>query len=180
MTVATASSVNVEALLTQLKPLKSGNKLYMLLDAARDPKIYPAVKQFGRKSYRSLFPVKAVQDLATVAPYLLQLDRRTKATKALLEDAWGRSWGVFLESSDTLEAIQQHFQGLLLVKDETGRPLHFRYYDPRVLRIFLPTCNDAELQAVLGSSIVRFWVESEDGKSLVEFPPKTGKSSPIQ
>ncbi|EKU99381.1 hypothetical protein Lepto7375DRAFT_1408 [Leptolyngbya sp. PCC 7375] len=174
------AAVNVDALLKHLRPQQQGNKLYMLLDAAQDPSIYKALSSFDKTSYGSIFPTQIAQELTTVVPYLLLLDRRTNATKKLLEDCWGKSWGIFLESTNSLEELIKHMQTLLLVKDHDNRSLHFRYYDPRVLRVFLPTCNDAELATVLGSSVVRFWVESEDGKSLVEFPPKAGKSYPLQ
>jgi hypothetical protein len=44
----------------------------------------------------------------------------------------------------------------------------FRYYDPRVLRVYLPTCQPNELRTVFGP-IRSYLVEGEDGKSLIEF-----------
>lgn len=43
----------------------------------------------------------------------------------------------------------------------------FRYYDPRVLRVYLPTCRPDELRTVFGP-IRSYLVEGEDG-SLIEF-----------
>ena len=37
----------------------------------------------------------------------------------------------------------------------------FRYYDPRVLRAFLPTCTRDELRTVFGG-IECFWIEGEE------------------
>jgi hypothetical protein len=39
---------------------------------------------------------------------------------------------------------------LLRVRDEAGRTLLFRFYDPRVLRAYLPTCTATEWQSVFG------------------------------
>jgi len=46
----------------------------------------------------------------------------------------------------------------LVVKDERGNRLVFRYYDPRVLRVYLPTCSPSELRTVFGP-IECFWAE---------------------
>lgn len=166
------ATIGVESLFEQLKPLKSANKLYMILDAAKDSNIYSVLSSFGKDSYASLFPKKISQELAASAPYLLQLDRRTKTTKTLLEETWGKGLSIFLESSDNLVTLRHHLQGLLLVKDENGRLLHFRYYDPQVLRVFLPTCNELELKKIFGSNIIRYWVESGNNeRPLEEFTP---------
>ena len=55
-----------------------------------------------------------------------------------------------------------------MVYDEDGKPLYFRYYDPRVLRVYLPTCNESELKTVFGP-VTHYWVEGEDGNSMIEY-----------
>jgi hypothetical protein len=44
----------------------------------------------------------------------------------------------------------------------------FRYYDPRVLRVYLPTCVTAELRTVFGP-IECFWTESESPEYMLDF-----------
>ena len=56
----------------------------------------------------------------------------------------------------------------LRVTDESGRKLLFRYYDPRVLPIYLPTCTNDELTTIFGP-VDRFVTETEDGAGAVEF-----------
>jgi len=154
--------------------VKPGAKIYAVLDGARDGKIYEQVVKLDSQVYRSLFTGKLGKDLAAVAPYLVQLERDGDFTRMLIEQGWGKGWGIFLESSASLDELQKHFLGLLLAKDEVGRPLHFRFYDPRVLRIFLPTCTEEELKTILGAVVTRFRMQSKDakGKNIVEFPPK--------
>jgi len=43
--------------------------------------------------------------------------------------------------------------------------LYFRFYDPRVLRVFIPSCTDQQLIQFYGP-IRRFWMENEDGQPL--------------
>ena len=57
---------------------------------------------------------------------------------------------------------------LLQFRTENHKRLFFRYYDPRVLRPFLPTCQPAQLAEVFGP-IQRFDVESADGSQLLRF-----------
>ncbi len=44
----------------------------------------------------------------------------------------------------------------------------FRYYDPRVLRVYLPTCLAPELRTVFGP-VRRFLLESEDPALMLEY-----------
>ena len=54
------------------------------------------------------------------------------------------------------------------MKAEDGRELYFRFYDPRVLRIFLPTCNAAETATFFGP-VGQFLVEAQDAETLLRF-----------
>ena len=80
---------------------------------------------------------------------------------------WGQSWGVFLRVKDPSN-LRSHLRGFLRVKDESGRILLFRYYDPRVLRVYLPTCRPPELRTIFGP-VSSYLVEDENGKGLIEF-----------
>lgn len=60
------------------------------------------------------------------------------------------------------------------MRDEKGRRLVFRYYDPCVLRVYLPTCNPAELRTVYGP-IECFWTEAESPNNILEFRTRRGE-----
>jgi hypothetical protein len=49
----------------------------------------------------------------------------------------------------------------------------FRYYDPRVMRTYLPTCNSDELAAIFGP-VDSFLVEDESGESILRFQVASG------
>lgn len=55
-----------------------------------------------------------------------------------------------------------------MVKDAKGGHLYFRYYDPRVLRVYLPTCNAQELGFVFGP-LDSFVLEGEDPSAVLRF-----------
>jgi Domain of unknown function (DUF4123) len=67
-----------------------------------------------------------------------------------------------------METLRKHFRRFLRVTDESGRKLLFRYYDPRVLPIYLPTCTNEELTTGFGT-VARFVVETEKGANAVEY-----------
>lgn len=141
--------------------------IYAIVDGARDEQVYPAVLGSDCE-YCCLYRGEIPEDLAAVAPYLVLLEEENQFTTRLLTQGWGESWGIFLESAATLNDLRRHFRRFLMVYDEAGKPMYFRYYDPRVLRVYLPTCNADELQTVFGP-VVRYCVESEDGSGMLEY-----------
>ena len=48
-----------------------------------------------------------------------------------------------------------------MVRLPDGRVVNFRFYDPRVFRVYLPTCNEAEAEFVFGP-FESFFLEDED------------------
>jgi hypothetical protein len=140
---------------------------YVVLDAARDDGIFPNLANFDTEDLCLYRGDKAIE-LANVAPYLINLKREDAFTQWLLMNGWGKSWGIFLQSSASFKELHRHFRKFLMVYDETGTPLYFRYYDPRVLRVYLPTCNESELQILFGP-VERYFVEGKAENQLIEF-----------
>lgn len=140
---------------------------YSILDAARADVIYPKLLDSDVRKI-CLFHGAKADELATVAPYLVHLKRDDSFTDWLMNHGWGKSWGIFLQSFATLDELQRHFRKFLMVYDEEGAPLYFRFYDPRVLRVYLPTCNAAEIKTVFGP-VESFVVEEEDPSVLLHF-----------
>jgi len=100
----------------------------------------------------------------------------------IVERGWGRAFGIYLASRAGLHALRRHLRSLLEVRSPERTRLFFRYYDPRVLRSFLPTCDAAQLRELFGP-IERFDLEAPDGTELVRFrivpePPSATRPSP--
>ena len=108
--------------------------------------------------YRGELP----QDVAEVAPYLIELQPDEPVTQAILEQGWGKHWGIFALTRVDLREMRKHCRTFLMVNDPDGKPLYFRYYDPRVLRSFLPLCNTREAATIFGP-VHSYFVEAEDG-----------------
>jgi len=150
---------------------KSRFGVWALLDCARDPKIYLALLE-SRLEFRCLYSGRLPRALEMVAPHLVELLPGHRLTHRLLDEGWGRAWGVFLKIDDPSN-LRHHLRKFLKVQDEDGRRMLFRYYDPRVLRAYLSTCTAEELRTVYGP--IRSWcTESEDEAALLEFAFESG------
>ena len=141
--------------------------VYAVLDSARDDAIYDAIMS-SRLEWSCLYSGNIPSDLARVAPYVIKLKRQHFFTESLIRDGWGRSWGIFLRSSAGLEELRKHFHSFLTVEDEDGKRLIFRYYDPRIFRLYLPTCRLNELSTVFGP-VKNYMMEASDPTVLMDF-----------
>jgi len=158
----------LERLIDALWPADApaGSSVWAILDAARDERIYPELR-LSRLELIALYAGKLPDSLQRAAPYLIELAPNYSFTRPLLEMGWGQSWGVFLRVEDARN-LRHHLRGFLRVQDESGHRLVFRYYDPRVLRTYLPTCLPQELATVFGP-ISRYLLEDDTGEALIEF-----------
>jgi hypothetical protein len=145
--------------------------LYALVDSARNDEVF---KYFltDNVTYRSLFEGKMDIKFFGVSGFLLECKKNSILFNWLTDDAWGTSCCVFLISKDPFEEVLNHFQKFNRVYLEDDDVVYFRYYDPRVLRIYLPTCNNKEINTFFGE-IESFFVESENPKLIAEFQKLT-------
>jgi hypothetical protein len=141
-------------------------KAYAVLDGASAPGLLGHLQKH-RPPYHCLYRGELPPDIAEVAPYLVELHADNPLTKVILSEGWGNHWGVFVQTAADLRAMRKHFRTFLMVNDADGKPLYFRYYDPRVLRTFLPTCNTREASIIFGP--VRSYLMEAADKSIVRF-----------
>jgi hypothetical protein len=140
--------------------------LYALLDAARGGRVRKLLRLVEGTSI-SLYAGEHVERLAEVAPYLVPVPEGTGLLDELLAEGWGRSFGIYLESRAPVERILAHLRYLLFIRDPAGREIYFRYYDPRVLRTFLPVVTAGQADYLFGA-VDTIFVEGEDGSCLHE------------
>ena len=143
------------------------HKVCAVLDGARDPRIFGAVETC-RLDKCCLYAGQIPWALQRVAPYLVVLELEDRFTRFLIEEGWGNSWGIFLRTEAGMLQVRRHLRTLLRVKDEAGRKFLFRWYDPRVLRVYLPTCLPGELESFFGP-VESFALEGEDAGTLLDY-----------
>ncbi|HVC59660.1 MAG TPA: DUF4123 domain-containing protein [Acetobacteraceae bacterium] len=143
--------------------------LYAILDAARDKRIYPELRRLARtEQVLGLYQGRTASELAAVAPYLVGLGTTDRVFDWLWDQGWGESWGVFVWSLVSPDTLRAHFRRLTMVRSDAGARLLFRFYDPRVLGAFLPTCDAAQLDEIFGP-VQRFMLEQDAGRAMVSF-----------
>jgi len=182
--------------------------LYAIIDAARSPDIYKLLaeaKEEARKSreaqnpgaagptfqppaagmleggaqYESLYEGRSKAELTLFAPYLVSLPPWSKLLEKLVSKGWGKSWGIYLTCNLPFHEVRHHFRHFLMVNMPDGGQVYFRFYDPRVLRVYLPTCTPEETGQFFGP-VRRFAAEDEKLESLLEFVrQETGMKSYI-
>jgi Domain of unknown function (DUF4123) len=157
-----------EQILQALWPEGAQSKLSVwgILDCARDPKIYGALLA-SNLEFRCLYSGKLPRALEMVAPQLVELFPDNRLTARWIDEGWGQAWGVFIQIDDASN-LRHHLRKLLMVRSEAGQRLLFRFYDPRVLRVYLPTCLQDELLQVFGP-IKSYLTEGEAANEVQQF-----------
>ena len=140
---------SLAAALQQAIQLQPGERLYGIVDGAQDLDLaYEAKCRFGQEM-RSLFEGDMAAGAADVAPYLVPIAPAGGYLETWARH-WGRNAGILLATAAEPARLHAHLRKILVVRDEQEQQYFFRYYDPRVLRAFLPTCTNAELLALFG------------------------------
>ena len=137
-----------------------------VLDAARVEGLVGRLEALGPAA-RCLYQGKAEAELADVAPYLVA-GNGAEPTGLVFPDLWGQSAGIHLVSKASPTELRAHLRHFLMVVTEDGKTLYFRFYDPRVLRVFLPTCAPEQLAELFGP-IEAFVVEDENPERALRF-----------
>lgn len=146
---------------------KGETPVFAILDGASAPNLVKHLYEH-EPEYCCLYRGELEPDMATVAPYLVRLEAESKFTELVLTEGWGNHWGSFVISPATLRVLRDHFRAFHTVELPDQRTVLFRYYDPRVLRNFLPVCNPTELAAFFGP-VQKFVVEGETPESGIRF-----------
>jgi hypothetical protein len=147
----------------------SPGRWLVVLDAARSERVLPVLRA-SRAHHASLYDGWKGQELADVAPYLAEVTETSPLWDALLGEPWGDAWGVWARSEAPFDDVRRHMRRFLRVQGEDGRRMLFRWYDPRVLRVYLPSCTDDERRAFHGplSALV---AEANAPRSALRFAP---------
>jgi Domain of unknown function (DUF4123) len=142
-----AASNTIDTLQKQL--FSAQGNLFAVVDGAAMPDLLDALHRLKPPFY-CLYRGELQPDIAEVAPYLVQLEEGSGFTTWLLLKGLAKPFGIFLASPANLLNTRRHLRRLLTVHTDSGKPLLFRFYDPRVLPTFLSTCTLEELTNMFG------------------------------
>ena len=141
---------------------------YAVLDGASNPALLDHL-QADQPEFVCLYRGELAPDVAKCAPYLIRLVQGTPFAQWIIDNCLGKHWGIFALSRADQRGLRQHFRKFNMVYDPDGnRSLLFRYYDPRVLRIFLPSCDKKQMAEFFGP-VDAFFAEAEGGDGYLRF-----------
>lgn len=147
--------------LSQIKVAEAPGSVYGLVDSAQDERVYPLLTAEGN-DWRCLYGADLPRALAVVAPYIAGLSSHHPFAGWFARYGRGNNWGVMLRSSAPIDELAEHFASMIRARLPDGHEVLFRFYDPRVLRAYLPTCTKDELDAVFGP-VESFLIQQGDG-----------------
>lgn len=139
--------------------------LYAIIDTARDHRVFSWLEESGCP-HEMLYPKHLASAMDDRGPYLVSLTQDSTSLESLISAGWGKSWGVYLVGPQDFQTVSRHLRRQLFATLRDGRQALLRFYDPRVLRLYLPTCTETELDRLFGP-ITEFYLESQDGRELL-------------
>jgi pSer/pThr/pTyr-binding forkhead associated (FHA) protein len=145
---------------------RPGTRLFALVDGARDVELAFDARQMGSSLY-TVFSGEQASALAHVGPVVVTLDSPMPFLERWVDKA-GAHVGVLFQTPAGLDDVCAHLRDIFVVTDEEGQEYFFRFYDPRVLRTFLPTCTPTELSEFF-TPITRWICEDEAGTGYVSY-----------
>ncbi|HTW57165.1 MAG TPA: DUF4123 domain-containing protein [Terriglobales bacterium] len=134
--------------LDQLQRFAAGGFLFALMDSTDQILIPHKAKLLGGSKAISLFTGTAKEQYWQVAPYLFHVD--PELLRWMVAKLWKEPWGIFALSKAGFEDLRLHFKKFLLAQLPDGKVWFFRYYDPRILKTYLPVCQPWELEKFFG------------------------------
>lgn len=139
--------------------------VFAILDGATVSGLTQYLSTFSPR-HVCLYPGELDPDMAEVAPYLALLEPDAAFTDWLLRYGWGRGWGIYGKTASRFSELRSHFRRLAKVADQTtGRALYFRFYDPKVLQLYLLGCSPPELHQYFGP-VQQYLVEDDEPTRL--------------
>jgi hypothetical protein len=148
------------------------DQLFAILDAAQDRRICGLLRDYAGEC-QSLYEGKSAEELADYAPYLVRLPHEPELLELLLRDGWGKNWGVYLTCDSSFAELRKHLRQFLMVEID-GRTVYFRFYDPRVLRMFLPGAMPDQTTLFFGP-IRMYFAEGENPETVFTFTIDRGR-----
>jgi hypothetical protein len=159
--------------------IEEDQTLCAMLDGASVPDLLQRLHAEPSLEAACLLRGNHAPDMRQVAPYLVKLEPESEFAEWVIGNGWGQHWGTFVTSRGGFRRLRDHLRQLMIVHRRDGTSLYFRYYDPRVMRVFLPTCSPAQLKQMFGPAEA-FLAESESGDALTIYRLNGDELSAVQ
>lgn len=171
-----------EKALVELREVAGREKLYAVLDAARDDRILDLLREHV-EPHRSLYDGLEGETMEEVAPYLVGPMRGDSGLlDRLVLEGWGKRWGIWCTSEERFVEVRRHWRRFLMVElEETGERVYFRFYDPGVMRVFWGACEEWQQESLFGTT--NDWLFERVDNDIIQLKSdesRSASSAPIR
>jgi hypothetical protein len=155
-------------------------RAYALIDASHRADIAICLEAFNSPA-RCLFDGEVGEDLAEVAPWLVELTRFDDAWDWFVENGYGKNWGILMHSRLELPRLKTQLKRFLKITDEKGESFFFKYYRPKHLNAYLPVFDDVQMTSFMKGIETIFAESDKDANKLLQYrvKPKGGLESTV-
>lgn len=146
-----------------------GQWLYMLIDAAQDSRIFPELEK-SLHTRACLFAEEHVSsELKAVSPFIVKIKKIDAFVMWCLLEGLHRHWMIFCTSPEIhVSELKLHFKRFSLVGAPDGKQFLFRYYDPRVLPVFLASSDQSD-RSEFFRRCKKIWVPQVSSAGAIQF-----------
>lgn len=139
---------------------------YAIIDGSQDPRLLDLVKTCAQ--HICLFKGELAPEVAQAAPWLVRIDEREPLLGTWRQHGDGQSWGVTLQSDQSLEGLQRHLRRFLQARLPDGTLALFRFYDPRVFNTYIRAAT-AQERAPWFDGVAQYAAEREGAPGLHQY-----------
>lgn len=156
---------------------KEGCDLFGIFDSARNVDFIKNLVP-GDVKYRSLFQGTMFEQSSVLSGYLVECKKESPLFRWMTTKAWSKGCCIYLTSMSSFDELFSHFQKFNRVRMENDKVVLFRYYDPEVLRAWLPGCSRIELDTFYGETVATLFTENEDSDFINVYNRSTARTDP--
>lgn len=125
-------------------------RTYLLLDSIQIPELYARLYQLAQiTTVHSLYLSTQYAELASIGPVLVAVEPGSALAQTFHEQ-WQEKAGIWLESDAAETTLVAHLRSLIHVGLEGGVCAFFRYYDPRITRLWLEDLSSEKRDRLMG------------------------------
>jgi len=118
-------------------------QLLVMLDGAQIPNLHLMLRELNIQNL-PLFRESPEENILHVTPYIARFSPSEIFLHWMTMNPTVLETALFCTSVQPLEQTHAHLRRFLLVKDDTGRQMYFRFWDPRVIEPFLKSGTPEE------------------------------------
>lgn len=140
--------------------------VYAIVDGSRQPMVIPAALDAYSSNFRCLYSGNALAEFGDNAAWVVELKLGESTLNWLVTHGLNRRWAIFATSQLEISAFIRHLKKFTVTVGPDGRTLFFRFYDPHVLRQYLPVFDERQTQ-LLFSGVGDLFLEDTSGRNAL-------------